>query len=85
MTAYLAILFTALTAFCGAPVWTALFGASILLAISVGEQRKFATRFAHLGASHVLTMAAWQSAGHAFMASGAAYAVGILSRLAYLA
>ena len=85
IVAYCSILFTALAAFCGAPIWTALFGASILLAISLSEQRKFATRFAAIGSSHVLSMAAWQSAGHALMATGAAYGVGLLSRLAYLA
>lgn len=82
MIAYLAILTTALAAFFGAPVWTVLIGAGVLVAISVSEQRKLAERFVNIGASHVLAMAAWQSVGHALMASGAAFAVGIISRLA---
>lgn len=76
MLAYFAILGTALAAFFGAPIWTTLIGASVLVAMSVTEQRKLATRFANIGASHVLAMAAWQSAGHALIASGAAYALG---------
>lgn len=78
MIAYLAILTTALAAFFGAPVWTALIGAGVLLSISVSEQRKLAERFANIGATHVLSMAAWQSAGHAIMASGAAYFFGFV-------
>ena len=85
MIAYCAILFTAVAALFGAPIWSVLFGASVLFKISLNEQRKFSARFANIGATHVLTMAAWQSAGHALMACGAAYGVGVLSRLAYLA
>lgn len=76
MLAYFAILFTALGAFLGAPVWTALIGASALFAISYSEQRKFAARFARFGATNVLTAAHWQSAGHALAASLMAFAVG---------
>ena len=82
MIAYLAILTTAFAAFCGAPIWAIIPGASILLAISGSEQRKLSSRFAAIGSSHILAMAAWQSAGHALMACGAAYAIGIASRLA---
>jgi hypothetical protein len=78
VVAYCAILFTALAAFCGAPIWTALIGASILLAISVSEQRKLAARFAQISASHVLTRAAWQQAGNALIASGAAWGLGAI-------
>jgi hypothetical protein len=85
MIAYCAILFTAIAAFFGAPLWSALFGASILLAISISEQRKLSARFAAIGSSYVLTMAAWQSAGHALMASGAAYVVGLASHFGLLA
>ena len=81
MIAYLAILMTALAAFCGAPVYAIIPGASILLAISVCEQRKLSARFAAIGSSYMLTMAAWQSAGHALMASGAAYALGVIVRV----
>lgn len=84
MIAYLAILTTALAAFFGAPVWTALIGAGVLLSISVSEQRKLAVRFSNIGAAHVLSMAVWQSAGHALMASGAAYVLGSASRFAMM-
>ena len=83
MIAYLAILTTALAAFCGAPVYAVIPGAAVLLAISLKEQRKLSSRFAAIGSSHVLHMAAWQSAGHALMAGGAAYAIGAASRLAF--
>jgi hypothetical protein len=76
MIAYLAILTTAIAAFCGAPIWAIIPGAGILLAISVSEQRKLSARFAAIGSSHMLVMAAWQSAGHALMACGAAWALG---------
>ena len=76
MIAYLAILTTALAAFCGAPVYAVIPGAAVLLAISLKEQRKLSSRFAAIGSSYMLTMAAWQSAGHALMAGGAAYALG---------
>lgn len=83
MIAYLAILSTALAAFCGAPVWAMLPGAAVLFSISLSEQRKLSSRFAAIGASHVLNMAAWQSAGHALMACAAAFGVGYASRVAY--
>lgn len=81
MIAYLAILTTALAAFCGAPIWAIIPGAGILLAISISEQRKLSSRFAAIGSSHILLMAAWQSAGHALIASGAAYGLGLLARV----
>ncbi|MBS0231887.1 MAG: hypothetical protein JSR99_00190 [Proteobacteria bacterium] len=84
MLAFTSILFTALAAFAGAPIWVALIGAAILFSISLREQRKFAARFSNLGVSHVLTMAHWQSAGHALLASGAAFGVGALSRVALM-
>ncbi|MBX9683784.1 MAG: hypothetical protein K2X41_08350 [Hyphomicrobium sp.] len=85
MIAYLAILTTALAAFFGAPIWTVIIGAGVLVASSVSEQRKLAERLANIGASHMLAMAAWQSAGHALLASGAAFTIGTVSRLAMLA
>ncbi|RUP10123.1 hypothetical protein [Hyphomicrobium sp.] len=85
MLAFTSILFTALAAFAGAPIWAALIGAAVLFSISLGEQRKFAARFSNIGASHVLTMAHWQSAGHAILASGAAFGLGMVSRWALLA
>ena len=80
MIAYISILFTALAAFAGAPVYAILPGAAVLLSISLLEQRKLSPRFAAIGASYMLTMAAWQSAGEAFMAAGAAYGIGALVR-----
>lgn len=81
MIAYLAILMTSVAALFGAPVWAVLPGAAILFSISLSEQRKLSSRFAAIGASHVLNMAAWQSAGHALMACGMAFALGAVSRL----
>lgn len=81
MIAYLAILFTALAALFGAPVWAVLPGAAILFSISLREQRKLSSRFAAIGASHVLNMAAWQSAGNALMACGAAWGLGAAMRV----
>ena len=83
MLAFLSILMTALAAFMGAPVWFTLFGAAVLTAISLSEQRKLTGRFEAIGATHVLSMAAWQSAGHGLMAAGAAYAIGYVSGLAF--
>lgn len=80
MIAYLAILTTALAAFFGAPIWAIIPGAAVLLATSINEQRKLSARFAAVGSSHILAMAAWQSAGHALMASGAAFGMGVLIR-----
>ncbi|MFA5956150.1 hypothetical protein [Hyphomicrobium sp.] len=83
MLAFTSILLTALAAFAGAPIWVTLFGAGVLFSSSLREQRRFAARFTNLGVSHVLTMAQWQSAGHALLASGAAFGLGILVRFAY--
>lgn len=84
MLAFTSILLTALAAFAGAPLWVVGIGAAALFWISLREQRKLASRFADLGASHMLTMTHWQSAGHAVLASGAAFGLGALSRLALL-
>jgi hypothetical protein len=84
MIPYLAILMTAIVALFGAPIWAIVPGASILLAISVIEQRKSAERFAEMSANYLLDMAAWQSVGQAVLASGAAYAVGAISRMSLL-
>lgn len=80
MIAYLAILTTALAAFFGAPIWAIIPGAAVLLATSINEQRKLSARFAAIGSSNILAMAAWQNAGHAVMASGAAWLLGLLVR-----
>ena len=80
MIAYCSILFTAIAALFGAPVWAVLPGAAILFSISLREQRQLSSRFATIGASHVLNMAAWQSAGNALMACGAAWGMGLVAR-----
>ena len=82
MLAFTSILLTALAAFAGAPIWIALIGAAVLFSVSFREHRRLAGRFANLGATHVLTMAMWQSAGHALLASGAAFGLGVISRWA---
>jgi hypothetical protein len=82
MLAFMSILLTALAAFAGAPIWVAVIGAAVLFSISYREQRKLAGRFANIGATHVLTMAHWQSAGHALLASGAAFGLGAAVHLA---
>ena len=80
MIAYTAILGTAFAALMGAPLWTAIIGVGILTAISVSEHRKLTDRFASMGGTHVLSMATWQSAGHALIAIIAAFALGAASR-----
>ncbi|HET6389463.1 hypothetical protein [Hyphomicrobium sp.] len=84
MLAFTSILVTALAAFAGAPIWFGLIGAAVLFSISFREHRKFTARFSNIGASQMLTMAHWQSAGHAIIASGAAFAIGVASRWALL-
>ncbi|MCC7253355.1 hypothetical protein [Hyphomicrobium sp.] len=80
MIAYLSILLTACLAFVGMPIYCILLGAVVLFALSFIEQRKLSPRFGAIGASYVLTMAAWQSAGEALIASGTAYTLGITAR-----
>ncbi len=82
MIAFLAILATSLAAFAGAPVWAVIPGVLVLTTISILEQRKLSARFAAIGASYMLTMAAWESAGNALLACGGAYAVGTIVRIA---
>jgi hypothetical protein len=76
MPAYLAILGTSIAALAGAPIWAIAPGALTLLLVSVFEQRKLSARFAAIGSSYVLTLAAWHSAGTAIAACSAAYALG---------
>lgn len=80
MIAYLAIFFTAVAALAGAPIWVAVFGAAMLFTLSLVEQRRLKGRFAEIGSSYVLTLAAWQSAANALTASGAAYLLGWFCR-----
>ena len=81
MIGFLAIFATSIAAFAGAPVWAIVPGALVLLMISILEQRKLSTRFAAIGASYMLTMAAWESAGNALVATGAAYGLGTVVRI----
>lgn len=74
--AFSAIFATAVAAFAGAPLWAVVPGTLVLLTISLLEQRKFNERFAAIGASYVLRMAAFESATSALMATGGAYVVG---------
>jgi len=82
MLAFSSILLTALAAFAGASIWIIAIGAAILFSISLKDQRALANRFSKLGLTHVLNMAHWQSAMHAILASGAAFGLGAISRLA---
>jgi hypothetical protein len=81
MLAFSAILITALAALAGAPFWIIGVCAAVLFAVSFRENRKFVARFDKT-IDHVLTMANWQSAGHAVIASGMAFAIGLASRWA---
>ena len=76
MLAFTSILFTALAAFVGAPIWVALLGAGVLFSISLREQRRLSVRLVAMGYGYALTVAARQSAGNALVASGAAWSLG---------
>jgi membrane glycosyltransferase len=80
MTVYLAVFATAVAAFLGAPFWTLFIGAAVLAAISAAEQSRFAGRSTRFSSSHIMAIAIWQSAGHALLASGAAYSLGYVTR-----
>lgn len=80
MIAYFSILITACLAFAGLPIYIIIPCALALFSVSLIEQRKLSERFSAIGASYMLTMAAWQSAGEASLAAGAAYALGALMR-----
>jgi hypothetical protein len=82
MLAYLAIISTATAAFFGAPVWTFLVGAAALMLLSAFEHRRIATD-ATWDSLEMLSWAGWQSAAHAFLASGAAYLLGYVTRLSF--
>lgn len=84
MIAYLAIVATSFAAYFGAPVWTVVPAALVLLSLSLLEQRKLQANFASLGTYQPLTTAALQSAIHAVAAGGAAYVLGAVCRVAFL-
>ena len=83
MLAYIAIVSTATAAYFGAPIWTFLVGAAVLMLLSAIEHRHLTTSFSKPYATSALTWAAWQSAGHATIAAGAAYLLGYLTRLSF--
>lgn len=79
--AYPAILLTSIAGLANAPLWTVLIGAGVLLSISIREHRHYATRLAQVKSLDILSMLAWQSAGHAILASGVAYGLGVVGRI----
>ncbi len=81
MIAYLAILATAFAGMAGVTWWTAVVCGCLLTLISITEQQKLAARFEAIGASHVLSAAAFASLGNGLMAGGVAYAGGWVIRL----
>jgi hypothetical protein len=82
MLTYLAIVSTATAAFLGAPVWTLLIGAAVLTLLSALEHRRIVTH-ATWDSLEMLSWTAWQSAGNAFLASGAAYVLGYVTKLCF--
>jgi hypothetical protein len=52
----------------------------MLLCLSIIDQRRLTANFAELDAGHVLSWAAYQSAGYAMSAAAAAYLVGLSAR-----
>lgn len=83
MLAYLAIVSTAAAAYFGAPLWTLLVGAVVLALLSAIEHRELAASYAKPYARSAMAWAAWQSAGHAMIASSAAYLLGYVTRLGF--
>jgi hypothetical protein len=82
MLVYLAILSTATAGFLGAPVWTFLIGSAALMLLSAIEHRRIAMN-ATWHSLEMLSWATWPSAGHAFLASGAAYLLGYITQLGF--
>ena len=83
MLAYTAIASTATAAFFGAPIWTFLIGAAALVLLATFEHREVASSYSKTYARSMIAWAAWQSAGHATIASGAAYLLGYATRLGF--
>ena len=83
LLAYIAIVSTATAAYFGAPIWTLLLGAAALMLLSAIEHRNLAAEYSKPYAASALTWAAWQSAGHGTLASGAAYLLGYLTRVSF--
>ncbi len=83
MLAYVTIMSTATAAYLGAPVWSLLVGAVVLMLLSASDHRELAASYAKPYARYAIAWAAWQSAGHATLASSAAYLLGCLTRLSF--
>lgn len=83
MLAYLTIVSTATAAYLGAPIWSLLIGAAVLTLLSAIEHRELAASYTKPYARSAIAWAAWQSAGHATLASSAAYLLGYLTRLSF--
>lgn len=83
MLAYLTIVSTAAAAYFGAPIWSFLIGAAALMLLSSIEHRDLTASYSKPYARSAIAWAAWQSAGHATLASGAAYVLGSLTRLSF--
>lgn len=83
MLAYLTIVSTAAAAYLGAPIWSLLVGAAILMLLSALEHRELVASYAKPYARSAIGWAAWQSAGHATLASATAYLLGYLTRLSF--
>jgi hypothetical protein len=83
MLAYIAIVSTATAAYFGAPIWTFLVGAAALILLSAIEHRELVGYYGKPYARSAIAWAAWQSAGHAMLASAAAYLLGYLTRLSF--
>lgn len=79
MIAYLAILATAFAGMAGVTWWTAVVCGCLLTLISITEQQKLASRFEAIGATHILSAAAFASLGNGLMAGGAAFLLGRVS------
>ncbi len=62
MLAYTAIAATATAAYFGAPIWTFLIGAGVLMLMAAHEHRQFATSYSKPYARTIMVWAAWQSA-----------------------
>lgn len=83
--AELTIVATALAAFLGAPLWTIIPAAAVLLAIFVFEQRKSIPGLVRLDSSQALMAAARKGARQAVLASGAVYGIGAIARMSLVA
>jgi hypothetical protein len=83
MLAYLTILSTATASFFGAPVWSLLLGAGVLMLLSAIDHRELTASYSKPYARSAVGWAAWQSAGHATLAASAAYMLGYLTQLSF--